>query len=247
MAVAGLDENVETMEAGENLQDDQVSLKDNLESMKAGKPTRKPIKANGRAVGNQKIDRRLFCKELIKSGMDATAAYKAVSPSVSNATARNNGSRMLAEAGTVKILQPMLARLFSKAGIEADYVFRRWAEMAEASPLDYFHITPDGDLGELDLTDLTQAQRSNLQSIKVTEYMSKGVVTSRTTQVKVLNQQRAIEMIAKHLGLLVDRLAEKDIERIGDIIEKGISRVKASRDLDGWKDIVLDADFTEVR
>ncbi len=222
-----------------------TKLKDRVAAMKAGKPTRMPAKANGRAVSNQKIDRRLFCKELIKSGMDATAAYKAVSPSVSNATARNNGSRMLAEAGTVKILQPMLARLFSKAGIDADYVFRRWAEMAEASPLDYFEVTDSGDLGSLRLNDLTPAQRCNLQSIKVTEYMSEGVVTSRATQVKVLNQQRAIEMIAKHLGLLVDRMAQEDVERIGDVIERGISRIKKSRDLDGWKDIVLNAEIIE--
>ena len=231
-----------------------TTLKDNLAKVKAGKLTgkhqtsqRKPGKGNGRAVAGCKIDRKLFCRELIKAGMDATIAYKAVSPRVTHATARNNGSRMLAEAGTVKILQPMLARLFSKAGIDANYVFRRWAEMSEASPLDYFEVTDSGDLGSLRLNDLTPAQRCNLQSIKVTEYMSEGVVTSRTTQVKVLNQQRAIEMIAKHLGLLVGRLAQEDVERIGDVIERGISRIKKSRDLDGWKDIVLDAEFTEVR
>ncbi len=225
-----------------------TTLKDNLAKVKAGKLTgkhqtsqRKPRKGNGRAVAGCKIDRKQFCRELIKAGMDATVAYKAVSPRVTHATARANGSRLLADANTTKILQPMLARLFSKAGIEADYVFRRWCEMAEASPLDYFTID---DLGtpRLDMSDLTPAQRTNLKEVTITPTQHGDKIT-----VKVVNQQRAIEMIAKHLGLLVDRLADEDVERIGDVIERGISRIKKSRDLDGWKDIVHDAEFTEVR
>ena len=35
------------------------------------------------------------------------------------------------------------------------------------------------------------------------------------------------------------------MEQIGDLIEKGVNRIKQSRDLDGWKDLIMDGEFTE--
>ena len=68
-----------------------------------------------------------------------------------------------------------------------------------------------------------------------------------TTTIKVVHQQRAVEMIAKYLGLLVDRMAEEIVQQIGALIEQGVNRIKKIRDLDGWKDIVLDAEFIDSK
>ncbi len=146
------------------------------------------------------------------------------------------------------ILTPMLQKLFQKAGIEADYVFKRWLEMSQASPLDYFTVSKDGGLGELDLGAITPAQRGNLRKIKVTTTKSNDdELLHTTTTIKVVDQQWAVKIIAKHLGLLVDRMAEEIVQQIGALIEQGVNRIKKIRDLDGWKDIVLDAEFIDSK
>ena len=188
-----------------------------------------------------RIDRELFAKELIKNSMNATKAYQAVSPNVTAKTAATEGSRLLREPETIEILQPMLEQLFTNTGIDATYVFRRWVEMSQATPLDYFTINDDGQ-PVLDMSDLTPAQRANLKEIKITDTKFGQNIT-----IKVYDAQKAVESIAKHLGLLVDRLPEKDVERIGDLIEAGVKRIRATKDLNAWQDIVLDVEFSEVQ
>ena len=223
-------------------------MKDNLAAIKAGKPTKKiapmkrtPAVRKKRGQTTLRIDRELFAKELIKNSMNATKAYQAVSPNVTAKTAATEGSRLLREPETIEILQPMLEQLFTNAGIDATYVFRRWVEMSQATPLDYFTINDDGQ-PVLDMSDLTTAQRANLKEIKITD-----TKFGRNITIKVYDAQRAVESIAKHLGLLLEKMADEDLERIGDIIERGVKRIKATKDLDGWRDIVLNVDVTEVR
>ncbi len=221
-----------------------MSLKENLQKLKDGQPIKKPAarkKANGRAVAKHRIDRKRFCQELIKHGMNASAAYQAVSPHCNANTAKVEGHRLLTDPNVIKILQPMVQRLFHKAGIQADYVFSRWVEMSQATPLDYFTINDDGQ-PVLDMSALTPAQRANLKEIKITDTKYGQNIT-----IKVCDAQKAIDSIGRHLGLLVDRLPEKDVERIGDLIEKGVNRIRKSKDLEAWRDVVLDVEFSEVR
>ena len=203
---------------------------------------------NGKAPTKSACNYKLFCTELICTGLNAKAAYLKVHPDVTPQTAEVNGHRMVRIARVQVILTPMLQKLFQKAGIEADYVFKRWLEMSQASPLDYFTVSKDGGLGELDLGAITPAQRGNLRKIKVTTTKSNdGELLHTTTTIKVVDQQWAVKIIAKHLGLLVDRMAEEIVQQIGALIEQGVNRIKKIRDLDGWKDIVLDAEFIDSK
>ena len=182
-----------------------------------------------------KIDRRMFAKALISNSMNATAAYKEVSPNVTQKTASANGSRMLSDARTINILTPMLQKLFIDAGIEADYVFKRWLEMAEGSAADYFTFKHGAPI--LDMSDMTEAQRKNLKKITVTpgQYGTKY-------SIEIHDAQNAVNMIAKHLGLLIDRLADEDVDKIGDLIEQGVARIKKNMDLDAWKSITFEVE-----
>ncbi len=42
-------------------------------------------------------------------------------------------------------------------------------------------------------------------------------------------------------------MAEENVQRIGDLIEQGVNRIKKTRDLDGWKDIVFDAELIDSK
>ncbi len=86
------------------------------------------------------------------------------------------------------------------------------------------------------------AQRANLKEIKITDTKFGQNIT-----VKVWDAQKATDQIGKHLGLLVEKLAEEDIDRIGDLIERGVKRIKATKDLDGWKSVILDVEAVEVK
>lgn len=243
-----------------------MSLKDNIAKVKAGKKpvkktaakkktkkkvAKKPVRkksVNGTTV---RIDRARFADELIKHSMNASAAYKALSPKVTDKTAAQRGMLLLREVEVIDILTPRLQKLFIDAGIEANYVFKRWVEMSQATPYDYFRVDEDGHMMLRSSESLTHAQKLNCKKLKVTknEATSKDgdtiYVTTRT-ELEVVDSQRAISEIAKHLGLLIDKMADEDVERIGDIIERGVKRIRATKDLDGWKDVILNVEAVEV-
>jgi phage terminase small subunit len=209
-------------------------------------------KTNGTTI---RIDRERFAQELIIHSMNATDAYMALCPTVKRTTAAANGSRLLREAETLEFLKPMLEKLFVKAGVEAEYVLSRFLEMAQATPLDYFEIDEAGGLGRLNLNGLTDSQRLNLKEIKVERTAVEKEspdgsivfqVVNEKINIKVHDAQKALEILARHLGLLVERLAEEDISKIGDIIERGVKRIKQSKNLDAWEDIILDVEYKEI-
>ena len=188
---------------------------------------------------NAKIS--LFCNEYIRHGLNGAAAYKAVHPKASTKTASVEACRYLAKPSVQEVLQPMLRELLRKAAIDSEWVFNRWIEQANASPLDYFHITDDGKLGALNLNGLTEAQRRNLKAIKVTKHH--GV---ETTTVTVCDQQHAVGMIARHLGLFLKNLAAPTAGRIGDLIEEGVKRIRKAKNLDAWKEIESGLGFDDA-
>lgn len=174
----------------------------------------------------------LFCNEYIKNGLNGAAAYKALHPKASTKTASVEACRYLAKPSIQKVLQPMLRDMLTKAQFDAELVLSRWLEQANASPLDYFAITKDGNLGALNLRDLTEAQRCNLKSIKVSETKN-----GTTTTVTVCDQQHAVDMIARYLQMFTVKSRPDDDYRIGDLIEEGVKRIRKYKDLDAWREI----------
>ena len=220
-----------------------VSLKENLQKLKDGQLPEKPAardKVNGRAIAKHRIDRTRFCQELIKHGMNASAAYRALSPSVNANTAKVEGHRLLTDPNVVKILTPMLEKLFTDAAIDVEYVLRRWLEIAEGSAADYF--TFEDGYPVLNMSDLTPAQMRNLKSITITEHKY-----GTNYKIETYDAQKAIDLVGRHVGLLIEKLPDEDVERIGDMLERAVKRIKATKDLDAWKDIVLDVEIAEVR
>lgn len=197
-------------------------------------------KSNGKSViSKPEVTAQLFAHALVRNSMNATAAYKEIKPDVTDKTAGTEGHKLLKLPETIQILTPLLENLFADAGVETEYVFRRWLEMASGSAADYF--TFDKGRPTLDMSDMTPAQRANLKSITISEGKY-----GTNYKIETYSAQQAISEIAKHLGLLVDKLDPEDIDRIGDLLEKGIKRIKSSKDLDGWKEVILDAEFVEV-
>lgn len=225
-----------------------LSLKDNLALVNGSKPTKKPRKRRSKVISKKAVTDELFAHALIRNSMNATAAYRELHPKCSDKTASVEGHKNLAKPSVIAELTPLLEDLFIDAGIETEYVFRRWLEFASATPLDYFRVDDEGYFRMIPTDNLTPAMRTNLRELKVTTTKSNdGERLHQTVTLKVVDQQKAVDTIGKHLGLLIEKLAEEDIERIGDLIERGVKRIKATKDLDGWKQVILDVEATEVK
>ena len=232
--------------------------KEDLKAVVAGKPVKKTIakktkaKPKPKTISKTAFTDHQFAHALIEHSMNPTAAYRSLKPHVANTTANTEGRKHLRKPSVIAILTPLIQKLFTEAGITSEWVMRRWVEMSIASPLDYFEVEPNGQLGQLNLNGITDAQRINLKEIKVERTMiektdPEGEVThaivSEKINLKVADQQKAVDTIAKHLGLLMDRLADEDVDKIGDLIEQGVARIRASKDLDGWKSITFEGEL----
>jgi len=189
-----------------------------------------------------------FAHAYVRSGCNATRAYKEISPDCTDVTAATEGGKYLRKPQTQRILMPLLEGLMEKNAVNTEFVLSRMLEQANASPLDYFYVNERGQLGGIDVTGITDAQRRNLKTIRMTEnsFVDKngGEHTSRSWHITVVDQQKAIEMFARYLQMFTRDMAEEDLTRIGDLIEAGVKRIRANKDLEAWR--TIDAEFSEV-
>lgn len=215
------------------------------------KPKPKAAPAPGRAVANSKqalaLRAQMFAHAYVRSGCNATAAYLETHPGVTPATAAQQGMVWLRKAQTQAVLAPLLEGLMQKNEVDTEFVLSRLLEQANASPLDYFTID-EGGWPSIDMSAVNDAQRRNLRSVKITENTTVNndgeERTTRSVTVTVVDQQKAIEMFAKYLKMFTQELAEEDLGRIGDMIEAGVKRIRANKDLDAWR--TIDGEFSEV-
>jgi len=217
-----------------------------------GKRAQPPVVRKQQARRTEDDKAQAFAHSYVATGCNATEAYKrAISDRCKDSTAATEGHKYLRKPKVQQYLAPLLEALMAKNEVDAEWVLRRWKEQADGSPLDYFQITDDGDLGQLDLNGITDEQRRNLKEIRVTENTTRNSkddteYTTRTVHVKVYDAQKAVEMFAKYLKMLTRDLEEEDVSRIGDLIEAGVKRIRASKDLDAWKNAATEGEFSEV-
>ena len=140
-----------------------------------------------------------------------------------------------------KVLWPLLEAIMEREEAKSEEIIKRWLEQAEASPLDYFHITERGQLGGIDLTDLTPAQRRNLKSIQISD-----TKYGQNIKVTVVDQQKATELLGRMLGMMQTNLDPETEDRIGDLLEAGVKRIQRKMDADAWKEAAIEGEFTDV-
>ena len=249
--MSNLAENLAKLKAGESLApasevkrkhtQKKTSRTNKVRKADANKVHKKSAaKTNSKVISKPEVINKLFAHALIRNKMNASAAYRELHPKCSDKTASVEGHKSLAKPSVIAELTPLLEKLFTDAGIETEYVFRRWLEIASGSAADYF--TFDSGAPVLDMSAMTPAQYANIKKISI-----KPGRDGTAYAIEVYCADRAVDNIAKHLGLLVEKLPEEDVERIGDMLERAVKRIRQTKDLDGWRDIVLDAEFTEVR
>lgn len=159
-----------------------------------------------------------FVREYLIS-LNATQA--AVKAGYSVATARSQGSRLLAHADIRAALSTGTARVAEKLDLTAERVLGEIGHAAHADPIDMFNKCPGNldctperhycDRGTLRALELMpESMRRSIASIEFTELFNgasgEKFVAGRVVKIKLWDKMKALEMEGRHLKLFTDKL-----------------------------------------
>jgi phage terminase small subunit len=148
---------------------------------------------------------RRFAAEYL---IDLNATQAAIRAGYSAKTADRAGPRLVTHPGVCALIEAGKAKQLQRLDISATRV------LAELSRLGFsdLRLMFDPETGKLkDIRDLTDEAAAALASVEVTrETTRRGDESDSTEQVikvKAWDKLRALEMLAKHLGILKDRVS----------------------------------------
>lgn len=126
---------------------------------------------------------------------------------MSSAAIEVEACRLLANPKVTLSIETLQAQHRKRHDVTIDRLVQELANIAYANPKDYFQWGPDG-VKVKDSTELTEQQAAVVAEVSQTVTPGGG-----TIRVKLSDKQSAIEKLAKHLGMFIDR---KEIGAPGD-------------------------------
>lgn len=139
-----------------------------------------------------------FVLEYIVDNNGAAAARRA---GYSEKTANAMAARLLAKVNIQQEISKAVARQEIRTEITADRVLE---ELARIAFLDVRKLYDDaGNLKKL--SELSPDVAAALAELKVTDQMTDGKLTGRVTEAVCWNKMKALEMLARHFGMMVDK------------------------------------------
>lgn len=145
-----------------------------------------------------------FCREYM---VDHNGARSAIRAGYSAATARQIGSQLLANINVSNEIARLEALALRRHDITQDRVLAELAKLGFANMQDFVRLTPDGD-PVVDLSDVSRAKFAAITELTVEDFTDgrgENARDVRRIKVKMADKTKALENIAKHLGMLKDR------------------------------------------
>jgi len=141
-----------------------------------------------------------YCRELMLR-FDPTKAARAAGYSKPEKT----GSALMRRPHIVAALQHLRAEQLERLEIDADDVIRELARVGFSNIFDFYRIGDDGE-PIVDLTAAEEARGRVVKSFRVreTQYVSGEV--RKTLHFELHDKMKALELLARHFGLLHDNL-----------------------------------------
>ncbi len=176
-------------------------------------------KSNGKLTAKQ----RLFCEEYL---VDYHGTRAAIAAGYAEASAHAEASRMLRYVKIKSYINKRLDELMEKTQITQERVLAEYAKIAFVDPRKFYDST--GNLVPIPLLDGDAA--ATLQSFEVTQEVgSDGMPAGITKKIKLCDKIRALDSLARHLGMFVDKTEVKSIvESMSD--EEIEAKIKAAQD-----------------
>lgn len=150
------------------------------------------------------LQQRLFAHEVVRHCGNAAAAYRAVYPRAKPATAETNGPRLLRKAQVAALVADLQAKQLAKVDASAERVK---LELARLAFVDLGTAYDDkGNL--LPLHEMPEDTRRAISAVKVFEefegFGKDRVHVGDVREVKLFSKPEALQMLAKHHGMLRD-------------------------------------------
>jgi phage terminase small subunit len=160
---------------------------------------------------------KLFVREYLVD-LNATQAYIRAGYRASEAVARANSARMIANDSISAAIHEALEKRFQKLEISSENVLQEIAKSAFANIMDYMVIHKDG-LASIDLSKLTREQAAAIAEIRYDDAGEKGddgVKTVKRFKFKLLNKLSSLELLGKYLKLFNETTPaiSKDVRKL---------------------------------
>ncbi len=139
---------------------------------------------------------RRFVEEYVADG-NGTRAYRVAYPGASYAAARTNAGRLLALSAVAREVRAGRAAQSRRTRISADRVLRELAAIAFSDIGDLF----DSDGRPIPVHQLDPATRRAIAAVSTASVNDPTGVLSEKFHVRFWDKLRALELLARHLGL----------------------------------------------
>jgi len=141
--------------------------------------------------------------------IDLNGRQAAIRAGYSSKTAEVQASRLLRNAKVQKALEEAMQARSKRTEITADRVVSELARIAFANMRDYWPKKGE----TVDLHKLDQDRTAAVEEIVIDESVDSSGVLHRRIHLKLRDKQRALDSLARHLGMFIDRhVAEGSIE-----------------------------------
>lgn len=177
-------------------------------------------------------------EEWLKNGGNATKAYLSVYPNSSEKAAQSNGCNVMGHPEIQGFLALCWKNVCKQENVGPEYVLRELFNHSRVNMVDYLP-DPSSGLGVVEhLKSLPKNVQKRLRAIDLEESEvpgQYGTATKKNLKVKGVDSQRAIEVLAKALGVFAE--AEQASQRFdhSDMIERGVARLHTLGTLDTTK------------
>ena len=134
---------------------------------------------------------------------DLNATQAAIRAGYSARTAEAAASRLLRNVKVSAEIRKAVDQRALRLRLDADQVLREIARVAYANVYDYIQVQPDGTI-KFNFLTLDEESAKGIAQLWIREYRV-GRAHVRTTHLRLANKLRALELLAKHLGLFTDK------------------------------------------
>lgn len=141
-----------------------------------------------------------FCREYL---IDLNGTQAAIRAGYAVRGARTHAARMLANANVQKKIGELQAERAERLEITADRVLQEIARVAFVDPASIVQVDRQGRVRVTPTGELTEGQRRAIQSVSQ---------TAAGLKVRLADKLRALELLARHQGLLVERVQVSGVD-----------------------------------
>lgn len=141
------------------------------------------------------------------NGFNGTLAVKQIRPELSDNVASATFSRLMNNPGAQEYLKEKQARLKALTEIRTEAILREIINFAYSDASTFIGLTPE------EIKELPIEVRRCIASFKTKDHYDKhGSHIGTTTEVKLVDKLKAIEMINKHIGFYSEDNKQKQVK-----------------------------------